>query len=433
MNILCENNAFQNIEKCLDGKCTYHPVLGDNMYHQIEDMLQFCIHIIFQDKIYIAGNVPVTVFYETRKLITRLVNYGITDVFHIELLGGEDSNGIEQADEILTNAVVEKLIGDGKQKGTIDGYLAECLQQQNDSLDLLWNFFPNLTPEQKEIVAQVTDAIQNNKTDLLKTYNALATVRKDGGLLKIFSNKDVSEKIISAHKNDWSLLMTLRLMVKFRNLLNKTLANQGKPKQMLAPSVIRGRTTVDERRIVYLIDKVFKNEQFTFKDLVDNDIPEFGHIGSVNMPSITQYLINISDGSVERILEETAKLRDRFSPVRNCIKSKNENDIYQQWWNELKRIANEVSSRIEGLPKCSLINVFENVTVVPMSTSNGLLPFPRTQGAIPKLVKLMKDWWMNTEACVQAFSGVIFSGKMKKNDDGNEEALIDYCCRNSTQ
>ena len=43
MIILSENNAFQNIRRCLDKKCSD--------VFQIEDLLQFCIQIIFYEKI----------------------------------------------------------------------------------------------------------------------------------------------------------------------------------------------------------------------------------------------------------------------------------------------------------------------------------------------------------------------------------------------
>ena len=179
MNILCENNAFQNIDKCLKGECTYHPILGTNQYHQIEDMLQFCIQIIFFEKINIAGNVPVTVYKETKELIQKLKNYGIKDVFRIELFGGEDSSVevITKADGILTGAVINNLIGFEGRKGSIGDFLANCLKQENDSIDLLRNFFPNLTPEHWKIVDQVTGAIQSNNTGLLETFNTYAIVR----------------------------------------------------------------------------------------------------------------------------------------------------------------------------------------------------------------------------------------------------------------
>jgi len=437
MDILCENNAFQNIRKCLDGECIYHDILGNDQYHQIEDFLQFCVQIIFYDRINIAGNVPVNVFYDTKKLIGDLERFGITDVFHIELFGGEDSSEetIAQADKELTGNVIRNLMGNKKRKGFLDDYLAICLNQEHDCLEMLWNFFPPMTDTQKATVTQVTEAIQNGNTGLLKTFNNYATVRKDGGLLKIFSDQRVSKKIIDSardHKGGWSQLMTLRLMVKFRNLLNQTLADQGE-QMLLAPSVIRGRAAIRDHRIFSWIDKVFKNETLTFKDIVDNNIPEFVHIGSVTMPSLTQYLINVSQRNrkkVEKILGETAKLREKFSPVRNYIRDQTESDHYQQWWTGLNEIAKEVSSKIAVLSQCSVIEVIENITVMPTPTPLGVFPIPAPKISVQKGVKLFRDWMMNTKACVQAFTGVIFSGAMNRNI-GAEQDLVDYCRRNT--
>jgi hypothetical protein len=50
MVILTENNAFQNIGKCLHKECTSET--------QIDDFLQFCIEFIFYDRTHIVGTVP---------------------------------------------------------------------------------------------------------------------------------------------------------------------------------------------------------------------------------------------------------------------------------------------------------------------------------------------------------------------------------------
>ena len=435
MDILCENNAFQNIDKCLKRECTYPPILGKNKHYQVEDLLQFCIQIIFHDTINIAGNVPVTVYDETKQLIDVLKKHGIKDVFDINLFGGEDSSDqvVAKADGILTGAVINVLMGSEEEnrKGSIDDYLTDCSNQENDSVELLKNFFPNLTPENWDTVDQVTRAIQDNNTRLLNTYNAYATVRKDGGLLKIFSDEQVRQRIIDFANGNWNLLMTLRLMVKFRNLLNQTLAKQDK--QMLAPSVIRGKAALQENRIFQKIENIFKNvnhlEDVTIGDInCDDDTPEFANIGSVTMPSLKQYLIRESEGQVASVLEKTAELRSRFSSLRNFIRNRTENTNYTRWWTGLNEIAQNVSANIPGLPECNQKPVSANVLVIP--TPWGRIPVPITTlptpwGSVPmpKFWEIPQAW--RKDASVQAFTEIILD--MDERDNNAAQQLIDNC------
>ncbi len=428
MIILCENNAFQNIQKCLDGICTYDNVFEENRHHQIEDLLQFCIQIVFHEKINIAGNVPESIIADSKIIIDELKKYSITDVFSIEPFGSADSNEkvIKDREEKILEAVLCEL------EDSLDDYLLFCFRHKNDNPDVFWKFFPNLNDGHVKLVGQVTDAIANKNKDFFVGVAGLAATQNDGGLLKIFCTPTVLEKIITFADDDenghgdWNITMTLCLMVKFRNLLNQTFANQNR--QRLAPSVVRGRSALKEQLIYSKIEDIFTSvARLTMKDIASDNAPEFADIGSVNIPSLKHYLINKGRGNVESIFKETAELRERFSCVRKYLKTKKDQDVFQGWWLGLNEIAQEVSSKIRGLDDRS-------TKPVPVSANYPVLHIPYTCISVPiPPLKCWKFWLLpqkwKKEASVQAFTEVIWN--MLDEQDDCVRRLIKYCSRNS--
>jgi len=427
MIILAENNAFQNIDKCIQGKCHY-----DNNKlspcHEIEDMLQFCIQIIFHDRINIAGNVPDKIVDKSQGIIDELLKDGI-DVFHIEPFGGETRMEVKAREEALISAALEVIESD------IDDYLKICsANYQKTDIKTLLAYLPVLDRGLLALVSEATDAIKNGRMNYFVAVGNQADVTKDGGLVSVFCAPQVIEKIINEAAKEsvnWNESMTLYLVVKFRNVLNHTLAKQDG--QTLSQSVIRARTILEEQRSTYgriydKIEDIFRNvNQLTMGQVIKDHTPEFAEIRNVIIPSLTQYLINKSNGDVLKILGETVVLRDKFSCLRDYIRHRKEEDIYQRWLLGLNEIAQDVAKTITGLHNYPPQTVTANILTPP--TPIGQLSIPLSSMQYLKFWELPQR--MKREASVQAFTEVTCNEPINANSfSAAERKLINNCTKN---
>ena len=392
MVILSENNSFQNIQRCLNKKC--------NAVHQVEDFLQFCIQIIFYDKINIAGIVPLYVIQNSNAIIEELSSNYEIDVFNVTTIDDNGENAVK-----LTNNVSNIL------SLHIDDILKDCKRlNKTDSV----NLFPSLNQSSVALTNKATIAIKNKDIQFL-TIDAVqfSSFSQDSGFFKVVNNEaEILNKILNfATTNIWNDAMTFHLMSKIKYLLNKNLAilNQ----QIYAPSVIRGREEVKNKIILSNIDTIFKNSK-NIMGIADTK----KYVGNIKMSSLMYHIIEKSKGNVSDILKITAELRSKFSCVREYINNygKNSSTISFGVVNE---IANKVFDTLKNGPTYPSKKIFENtyaqtIGVGPFTASS---PVPDTQ-TINRLNKL--------NVCVEAFTEVIDS-MIENNNDNYTKKLINNC------
>ena len=369
MKILAENNAFQNIQRCLDKKCSD--------VHQVTDFIQLCIQIIFYENIDIAGLVPQNVVQETSEIIDKLKTYEI-DVFKLLTIDDDENKKNE-----LAKSVSDAL------SFNIDNILKDC--DKKKSITLL----PNLDESTLRLIKRGTEAIINKDSSFFVhyNYNRIISFSESSGFFKIINENNLIDKLFefSATKN-WNNSMTVFLVSQMRYLLNKELSRS--TERIYAPSVIRGREEITSKIIINNIDSILQNTKNRM-GIADTE----KYVGNIEMPSLMYYIIDKSKGNVVDMLKITAELRSKFSCVREYIKKYGGNNILISF-GAVNEIATEVYERLKiGVPYHTR-KIFQNTYAHMAGVGSFTVSSPISD---VKTIKRINE----LNICVEAFTEVI--------------------------
>ena len=370
MEILVENNAFHNIQNCLEGNCTDLDILKKDRHHQIEDLLQLCIQIIFYDTIHIAGNVPTDTWKASEKLRDLLqTKHKIHNVRTKSVLEG--AKGKENA---------EKLIRDASDaiKANITNVVEDCFDSEpkRNNPEKLLNFFPSLAGGDKEsVISRVTQGIAVQDAGMFDRYfkSWEEDISNYGGIIGVLSLTldEIFRTITDSSSFDfgkWDRGKMLRLMVRIRTELNKALLSKDLAGGSceLSQSVLRTRDAKgeDARDIKHLIgryvdihgeyvldemEKILREnvERRTEKTTVSH-LPNIFAF-DVPMPSLAQYLIKNSGGNVEKMLSLTGSLHKEFLVVRKKIRQANKSLVLRDPIDIMGDVFEEIRKEIRNV------------------------------------------------------------------------------------
>ena len=308
MRIFTENNAFHNIQKCLDTQCTD--------VCQAEDFLQFCVQIILYDRIDITPLVQREITDVTSALIQRLANeYEITNVFQVPKV---DSEFIGTMKDVISD--VDRIVQD-----EVGNFLTECEQfylsypnYKDNPISLL----PTLDSDTIGQIKFATKMIETKNKDFFVSQRPMSTYDTDSGVTRIVSQDDTLETIFSVvDSKGWDISTTSYLIARIRYLLNNQLCESLAKKVGkigYSPSAIRGRIVQPTNTYLRSLDIVIrrlielKGEECR-RDCFDQ------YFGGVVMPSLAHFLIETGKGKVSDILKKTAELRQTFSDLRGVL------------------------------------------------------------------------------------------------------------------
>ena len=394
MIILAENNAFQNIQKCLDKKC--------NAVHQIEDFLQFCIQIIFYEKINIAGLVPQYIIQESNETIDLLKEKYKIKIFECEVI--KNRKGINE--ELIARVSQELFL-------YFDDFIQEYKRLAKTNF---LNLFPNLNKESIESISRTTEAINNRDVNFMTGNVQHSSFSTDSGFFKIINTNDgIIDKMFElATTYKWDNNMSLYLLSRIKLMQNKNLAIL--TKQIYSPSVQRGRDERVNSLVLKQFDEIFRKSKKIMK-IADTK----KYIGDISMPSLMSYIIKAGKGNVSEMLKISQELRFTFSPVRDYLNKhggKNNDPLSFG-------IANEIANRIyETLEQGTL---HHSKTVAVENTYASTLGI----GGFFTLPVLIRDKqtinrYKELDLCVVAFTEVI--GRMiESSKDDFTKKLISNC------
>ena len=371
MDILSENTAFHNIQKCLTKKC--------NTVHQAEDFLQFCIQIIFYEQINIAGLIPPYFIQKSKSIIEQLsFDFGI-DVFTMDKKIRNENKLINNVSNILSLY--------------IDDIFNNFKKFDKNSV---MNLFPSLDQSSLELANLITTSINKKdykflSVDALQSSNLYSN---DSGFLLIINRGDgVLNRIIKfATDNTWENWMTLYLHSKIKCLLNRNLAKLNN--KIFSPSVIRSKEEFNNETIIENIDLILKNSITLIKSYDNKQ-----YIGKLKIPSLLHYIIEESQGDVSEILKRTVEFRNKFSCVREYICEYGKNSLSLSF-GVVNEIANKVSDTLKNGPAYPSKYIFENVYshTIGIGPITASMPIPDKK-TINRLKKL--------DICVTAFTETI--------------------------
>jgi len=372
MIILTENNAFQNISKCLNAKC--------DSEIQVYDFLQFCIEFIFYDKTKITGTVPLNVIDNTTNLINLLESKYSIDFIDIESIEEDSENG-----KYLINSIAKQVFTN------IDEFFnkSKSLSEKD-----LWINFPELSEESKKLIINATNAVkENNKNIYLKKYYELSSFSRDSGYFKILnSNIKIIDKIFEFNeKEGWNISMTLNLLTRIRFLTNKSMAEN---KYIFMPSVKRGRDD-------FMYGKM---------PVETGEIEKENPIGFLELPSIKNHIIKKGKGKPHNIMESAVKLREKLIPIQKYIK-KNKINIFNDT-KILKEIENAIFDEL-------------NVSSQKLKVAGNIRTYDYEQVSVIDPDLLINN--KSLETCIQAFNEITMD------TSGNiceyEKDLINNCMK----
>jgi AraC-like DNA-binding protein len=332
MVILTENNAFQNIGKCLQKKC--------KNTEQIEDFLQYCIEFLFYDKTYIVGIVPTDVIKDTRDVIDLLKNEYSLGMIKFEYI----KDNSKKAHEFIQN--VSKTL-----YKHIDIFFDNHKEMtENEAL----SFLPNLSEKTIKLVKNATRAIKDKNINILSgEYAELSKFSTDSSHYRILNNDNrIYDKIFNfVNEKGWNDTMTLNLLSEIRLLSNRELARMND--QVFSPSIKRGR--------IDYFNRLKRGQIDTIQERIDSTIKKTGNLlGAVKMPSIKEYIIEKGHGDPKEILKITCELRNKFSNIRKYIRNYGKSGEINSI-SVLNEIANELFRKIENGPPYKSKIVFENI------------------------------------------------------------------------
>ena len=288
MDLLIEHNAFQCIDKCLNGKARNND--------DIDDFLQICIQQIFCDRLQLSNFVPDYVKDNSIHIIDKIARYGFDN---ISVLNDNSSRFYNN----VCNEVSKDLLNN------ISWTLESCKMTQNPL-----QYLPHLSDNILSVVTTITNAIKDNNIDLLtgELLEISLNDKMDGAFVDIITrNKTLLQKILEFQKeNEWNENLTLKLISDSRVLQNSITAQN---KHLLySASIKRAREEAFINQKIYkAINQVIEKSN----KLHINQGP------AIKLPSICEYLVYKSKGNPQRLLDETMLLRELFTPVREYIKN----------------------------------------------------------------------------------------------------------------
>lgn len=409
--IITENNAFQNIGKCLHKQCTSES--------EIDDFLQFCIEYIIYDKICIVGTVPMRIIQDTGELIESLRNdYKIKSIKFEEV-----KDNSKKANSLICD-VAQELLCD------IDEHFDEI---KNIPKEEAFKYLPKLPKPILELIENTTSAVKEKKLRAFTEENLEASLFKyDSCLLKIINAEHggIIEKILEFDKKDsvWNESMTLHLISKIRYLTNRNLARLND--QIFLPSVNRGRIDRQNVLIPNIFDEIIGEAENKYIQITTNKnsiIRQYNNsigqtknmIGYINMPSIIDYVINKGLGRPKEMMKIVSDLRQKFKPVREYIKkygNMHELDNIKTLKEISEKLMKELDLKESEIPDSGkvMVNTFTaginfkifNVNYTKQSqTNNKQFQDPSSTNKRNKKLNL----------CVQAFLEVVIDKQKYKN------------------
>ena len=202
MDLLIEHNAFQCIDKCLNGKARNND--------DIDDFLQICIQQIFCDQLQLSNFVPDYVKDNSIHIIDKIARYGFDN---ISVLNDNSSRFYNN----VCNEVSKDLLNN------INWTLESCKMTQNPL-----QYLPHLSDNILSVVTTITNAIKDNNIDLLtgELLEISLNDKMDGAFVDIITrNKTLLQKILEFQKeNEWNENLTLKLISDSRVLQNSITA-----------------------------------------------------------------------------------------------------------------------------------------------------------------------------------------------------------------
>jgi hypothetical protein len=385
MTILTENNAFQNISKCLQKRCSD--------YSQIEDFLQYCIELIFYDKTCIAGIVPPNVTRDSRNIAEFLESAYSIDNIAFENV--EDNS--DKADKLIGKVTKALYAG-------LDSFFDKFKRlTANEAL----NFLPRLSKDSMELVASATKAINRKDLKIVSDeYVKMSAFAWDSCYFKIIHGDErIIDKIFEFDDTvGWNETMTLNLLTEIRFLTNRSLSNMNN--QIFLPSIKRGRIDNLHRLAPQRIESIIKEAGAL--------------IGCLEMPSVIDYLTERGSGNPADMIKIARELRETFTPVRNYIHDMGK-DSPTNTIASLNEIANKLFEKIrKGMPYNSKM-IFENVHTQTVGAGFFTVSGPVSDSqTIERLKKI--------DVCVEAFTEVVDS-MIKEHNYGYNTMLINNCMK----
>lgn len=277
MKLLIEYNAFESVGKFFRNN-------SQKTESDINELLQICIQSIFFEKINLSEYVPLSIKENSREIINQLSKIGF-DNFSI----------IENSDKDIWNTTCNR----------ISETLSKELKYIVKESELDKSAIPQLSEELNFVVDNVTNALNNgDERKFSYIIEKISDVERYDSLIEVLARKDDLFYKLLEFKGKWNKKMTIKIISECRT--NQNFFTADLSKLYYAPSV--KRAAQDER--VYQL----------FANKINEIIKQYGHeCYKMKLPSVADYLILSSRGDRNVLIDETLKLREAFSQVREHI------------------------------------------------------------------------------------------------------------------
>ena len=370
MTILTENNGFQNIGKCLEGRC--------DSIDQISDFIQYCIEFIFYDDIRVTGVVSKQTTKDTKVIIDHLHNDYNFPIINFETID-DDSDVANKLVEDVSKVLASKI-------KTFSRVYPDL--NINDAKKLV----PELSKEHHDLLIGVTEAIKNKDDKIFIDYEKISKFSVDSCFFKIVNKDVLKELFIFSKKSGWNEAMSYYLLSELRYLTNKAFVDMNN--YIFLPSTRRGKEEY-KRRITNKINEIIKKGLLIYK---------------IEMPSIMDYIIQKGKGKPVEILKNVCELREEFKNVREIITETADN------------------------PKDDIVSVLAELEVISKKLINRLNKgsIDLTQRVVVENVITHEDYReIRQDKCVQTFTEVInYIIKREGNFNGYGDILKGNCMKN---
>lgn len=364
MVILTENNAFQNVGKCLQKRC--------NDITQIEDFLQYCIELIFFDRTRIVGTVPPNVINDSKEIVGMLRDFYSIDNIEFENVKDNDKKAHD-----LIHSVAQVLYIQ------IDAFFENFKSLTKNAV---LEYLPTLAKDSIELVVDTTRAInEKNLNKLSDEYLKLSTFSRDSCYFKIINDDPrIIKRIFEFNDRfTWNEAMSLNLLTEIRFLTNRSLAKMNK--QVFLPSIKRSRMDAKNKLIPKSIDSIIK---------------EYGNlIGQIEMPSLKDYIIEKGLGKPKEMMKIAFELRNNFRPIRDYIRDIGKSNVTNSI-SVLNEIKNSILNKINNGPPYDSKIVLENAR----TDTIGVGPFTVS---VPVIDTKTIERIRKLSVCVEAFTEVL--------------------------
>jgi hypothetical protein len=354
MNILLDNTGFQNF-----GMCFHHSLDPNNLNYGIKDFLQFCIQIVFYDKITISTIVPKQIMEKSDEIINDINNRS-SDIIDIDNLDLQYND----FNDILDNVAEEF-------SHRINSSFEKCRKLISTDTEFQ-SHIPKLNEETNKLFTLATDAIKNKKEDIIAMLTEKSKNEKiDSSFFDIVTRKINSQgdmRIIDkiydfiSETGTYNILMGNQLISDLRYCSNQCLSY--KFERPYVPAVIRAGEYMRDRHEIYIaIDNIFQ--------IINKSRFKWTNI---ELPSFEEYLLIKGKGSPERIFDAAVEARRIFTSVREYIRNAESKEYEQSEYNEvlksLKLLANDVYKKMVNNIHFENTNVVENYFAIPQHFIN---------------------------------------------------------------